>query len=128
MKQDEIVPAATTPTGAVGQRGYQTPQTKALWRLVQAAAKNPGDALASTSLEMDPKAAIQLASRIRRGKIATVEAALKQASTTGRLEAWAEENFFGHTVAVRFMPNMAAYVPKPTYAATDAHAAIAVHA
>ena len=89
---------------------------------MQAAAKNPGDALASTSLEMDPKAAIQLASRIRRGKVATVEAALKQASTAGRLEAWAEENFFGHTVAVRFMPNMATYVPKPTYAAIAAHA------
>ena len=115
MTQNEIVPAATTPEGVPIQRGCQTPQTKALWRLVRAAAKNPGDALGSTSLKMEPKAAIQLASKIRRGKVATVEAALKQASTTGRLEAWAEENFFGHTVAVRFMPNMAAYVPKPTY-------------
>jgi len=127
MKQSEIVPAATTPKGAVGQRGYQTPQTRALWRLAQAAAKNPGEALASTALKMDDlRAAIQLASKVRRGKVATVEAALKQTNTAGRLEAWAEENFFGHTVAVRFMPNMAAYVPKPPNAAPIA--GITVHA
>ena len=43
-------PAASTPTGVDRQRGYKTPLTRALWRLVQAAVNKPGDALSSTDM------------------------------------------------------------------------------
>ena len=110
MRNDEIVPAQSTPTGADRQRGYKTARTKALWRLAQAAVNKPGEALSSTAVIYDRRRdAIVDASRIRLGRQGTVNNAVNALGVVGMIEAWAEEHHFGHTLGMRFLPN-----PPPT--------------
>ena len=106
MRATEIVPAASTPTGIDRQQGYKTPLTRALWRLTQAAVNKPGDALSSTSVVFkERRDAVTCASRIRLGGNGTVNNAMKALGVAGKLEAWAEEQHYGHTLGVRFLPN-----------------------
>ena len=101
----EIIPANSTPQGVDRQRGYKTDRTRALWRLAQGAAKQPGEALVSTAVVCDGRRdAVVMASRIRLGRVGTINNALADVNATGRLEAWAEEHHFGHTIGVRFLP------------------------
>jgi hypothetical protein len=102
---NEIIPANSTPQGVDRQRGYKTDRTRALWRLAQGAAKQPGEALVSTAVVCDGRRdAVVMASRIRLGRVSTINNALADVNATGRLEAWAEEHHFGHTIGVRFLP------------------------
>ena len=102
---DEIVPAQSTPSGADRQRGYKTARTKALWRLAQAAVNKPGEALSSTSVIYDRRRdAIVDASRIRLGRQGTGNNASEALGAVGRIEAWAEEHHYGHTLGMRFLP------------------------
>ncbi len=105
MKAPEIIPAASTPTGVDRQRGFKTPLTRALWRLVQAAVNKPGDALSSTAVVFnDRRAAVTCASRIRVGRHGTVNNAIEALGAVGKLEVWAEEHHYGHTLGMRFLP------------------------
>ncbi len=101
----EIIPANSTPQGVDRQRGYKTDRTRALWRLAQSAAKQPGEALVSTAVVCDDRrVAVVMASRIRLGRVSTVNNALADVNATGKMEAWAEEHHFGHTIGMRFLP------------------------
>jgi len=106
MRNDEIVPAQSTPSGSDRQRGYKTARTKALWRLAQAAVNKPGEALSSTAVIYDRRRdAIVDASRIRLGRQGTVNNAIEALGAVGMIEAWAEEHHYGHTLGMRFLPN-----------------------
>jgi len=47
---------------------------------------------------------VTCASRIRLGGNGTVNNAMKALGVAGKLEAWAEEQHYGHTLGVRFLP------------------------
>jgi len=104
MSNNEIVPALTTPTGVDRQKGPKTNLTRALWRLTQAATSRPGEALSSTQVVFDSRQlAVQAAYRIRAGRNSTVINAMHQKGAAGTLEAWAEDQHYGHTIGVRYL-------------------------